>query len=110
MKVLAKHISLKNLVQDHEWGIVGTNEYEDIKKAHLLDMRKGKRPLVTDFSPNKNYINSIAHFNRFRGGDEPYGKDWNNNFYGTTVYGIIVLRELFPEMKDDIDSILYDMF
>ena len=97
----AKHKSLKNLIDRHGWDLVGTNEYDDIKKNHLLDMRNTNRPLVVYTAPNKNWNDSVLYFKKFRKGDKPVGTEWNNNFYGITAYGLILIREIAPEIKTD---------
>ena len=119
MKILAKHGSLKNLIKMKGWGLVGTNEYVSITKAHLLDLRSaagGK--LVFDISPFKGYParyqtpghpGNISFLQKYMG-RVISGSDWNSNFYGINFRGFFFAREAFPEMKEELDEMLVDVF
>lgn len=109
MKKRAIHTSLKNIVLRYGWNVVGTNASDYIKKAHLLEMRRGLNPLVFDINPVRNntgYGNE-KFFARYHG--NVIGSEWNSNFYGITYEGLMTVLELFPEVRNDIEDMLYDL-
>ena len=103
-KVYAKHQSLKNLAIYKGWGFVSTNQFTDVKKAHLLDMRKGSNSLVFNVHPNGNE----KLFRKY--GIRARGSDLNSYFYGITIKGFQFIIENFPDIKNITDIMLRDLF
>lgn len=107
MKALAKHKSLYTLVKWMRWGLVATNEYEEIRKDHLLDMRKDK--LVLYLSPNKMIKGNMDFFDKYRG-KRIEGSDWNSYFYGITFKGLFLVRNMFPDLKESCNEMILNVF
>jgi DNA polymerase elongation subunit (family B) len=112
MKILAKHKSLANLVDYRGWGFVKTNEFEEIKKQHLLEMRKDYKPFVFQTAPARDSrdgtVKNASLFNKYYG--NIYGPDWNSAFYGITFEGLMFVRANFPELKSQTDRMLVTLF
>jgi hypothetical protein len=122
MKILAKHQSLKNLIQMKGWGLVGTNEYSYITKAHLLDLRsRAGGKLVFDVGPTRTQTKMNMRTGKYEEtgnqrwleglrGQRIQGSEWNSNFYGVSFDGLVFAMTAFPEMREKYDDMLWDLF
>lgn len=107
MKAYARHYSLRKLVYYFGWELVGTNEEEEIKKEHLLQMRRSPESLVFDVMPSaagRGYPGNLKHVENLRH-KRIEGSEWNSNFYGVTFKGLMLIKQLFPDME----KIVYKM-
>lgn len=86
------------------WGFVSTNNFPDVKKAHLLEMRRGPNALVFNISPNGNE-KILAKY-----GIKVYGSDWNSYFYSLTIKGFQFVLENYKDIKDVTDEMLKNLF
>lgn len=104
--MIARYKSLCNLVKNFQWGLVGTNEYDFIKKQHLLEMRK--EDLVFPISPNKSWKTTTQFIEKNRR-TKITGPEWNSLFYGITIKGLILVRTIAPELDDITSDMIYDI-